>query len=56
MLVDVLVEGDDLSMTERSVDAQGSAGTVSIRARFDNQIYPVSGYPYADGFAVERVN
>jgi hypothetical protein len=43
-------------MTENSVDAQGSAETVTIRARFDNEIYPVHGSNLVDGFAIERVH
>jgi hypothetical protein len=56
VVVDIVVDGDSISLTENSVDAQGSAETVTIRARFDNQIYPVTGSALTDGFAIERLD
>jgi hypothetical protein len=51
VVVDIVVEGDDISITENSVNAEGYAETVTIRARFDSQVYPVKGSVLADGFA-----
>ena len=56
VVLEIAVDGEDVSLTENSVDARGAAETVTIRARFDNQIYPVMGSALADGFAIERVH
>ena len=56
VVLEITVDGEDVSFTENSVDARGVAETVTIRARFDNQVYPVNGSALADGFAIERVH
>ena len=56
VVLDIVVDGDEVSLTERSVNAEGSAETVRILARFDNQVYPVNGTELCDGFAVERLD
>jgi hypothetical protein len=56
VVLKIAVEGEDVFFTENSVDARGVAETVTIRARFDNQIYRVNGSALADGFAIERVH
>ena len=55
MVLDIVVDGDDISLTEDSMDAQGAAETVTIQARFDKQIHPVHGSALVDGFAIERL-
>ena len=52
----IAVDGDLVSLTENSENAQGVTETVEIRARFDNQVYAVNGTALADGFAIERVH
>jgi hypothetical protein len=56
VVLNIAVDGDDISIAEDSVDAQGRGEIVTIRARFDNQVYPVNGSALADGFAIERVH
>ncbi len=56
VVLEIVISGNDVSFTERSIDAQGRAETVTIRARFDNEIYPVQGSALADGFAIERLD
>jgi hypothetical protein len=56
VILDIAVDGDNICITENSVDAAGQAETVTIEARFDNQIYPVTGSAIADGFAIERLD
>lgn len=52
------IEADETSLTivEDSVSADGAAETVTIRARFDDQVHAVRGSSLADGFAVRRVD
>lgn len=54
-IVDIVVHGNVAALKEISIDAQGSAEIVSIRARFDKEIYPVTGSRLGDGFAIERL-
>lgn len=54
--LEIIVQGDEVSLQEKSVDAQGFAETVAIRAKFDNSIYPVVGSSLADGLAIERLD
>jgi hypothetical protein len=56
VVLEIVTEGDDICFTENSVDAKGSTETVTIRARFDNKVYPVQGSGLVDGFAIERIH
>ena len=51
--MNIVVDGKAATLNESSVDAQGSPGIVSIPARFDNQVYPVTGSRLSDSFAIE---
>ncbi len=46
---------DEVSLVENSTDAGGASETVTIRAKFDGQTYPVQGSGLVDGFAIERL-
>ena len=52
------IEGDQdfVTLTENSIASEGGTETVTIRARFDNEVYPVLGSGLADGFAIRRVD
>lgn len=56
LVVAINDEGDKLWIAEDSVDAQGRTELVSLRARFDDQLYPVEGSSMVDEFAVRRVD
>lgn len=55
VIVDIVVDGNVAALKESSIEAQGSAEVVSIRARFDKQIYPVTGSRLGEGFAIEHL-
>jgi hypothetical protein len=52
------IEADEewVSLAENSVSSDGGAETVTIKAKFNNEIYPVSGSGLADGFAIRRID
>lgn len=49
-------DGEWLYLTEKSTAADGGTETVTIRARFDDEVHPVHGSGLVDGFAVRRVD
>lgn len=56
VVVRIQADETSVSLAEDSIAADGSAETVTIHARFDDQVHPVHGSGLADGFAVRRVD
>jgi hypothetical protein len=54
-IVEILVDGPSIQVTEELVTASGESMTISTNARFDGKDYPVKGAPYADAVAYQRV-
>lgn len=55
VVLQIVATADEVTLVENSIDANGAAETVTIRAAFDGRTYPVEGSALADGFAVERL-
>jgi len=52
----VIVDASGIQITEEVVSGTGERMTISVKARFDGKDYPVSGSPFADAVAYERVD
>jgi len=52
VLLNIQVAGESVIFTEESITAEGVSENVRIEAKFDNEIYPVIGSGFADGFAI----
>ena len=56
VLLKIDIAGDAVTLAEESISAEGVAENVDIRARFDDEVYPVTGASFADGFAVRSIS
>lgn len=56
MALQIETDGEWLCLTEKSTAADGGTETVTIRARFNDEVHPVHGSDLVDGFAVRRVD
>jgi hypothetical protein len=56
VVLHIEADQDRVTLTETSIASDGGAETVTIRARFNNEVYPVHGSGLVDGFAVRRVD
>ena len=56
VVLHIEADQDWVTLTENSIASEGGTETVTIRAQFNNQVYPVYGSALADGFAVQRVD
>lgn len=56
VVLHIEADQDWVTLTEHSIASEGGTETVTIRARFDNEVYPVHGSGLADGFAIRRVD
>jgi hypothetical protein len=56
VVVEIVMDNENISLTEHSVHADGKEETAIIRARFGGVFYPVTGTAIADGFAIETVD
>ena len=56
VVLHIEADQDWVTLIEYSIASEGGTETVTIRARFDNQVYPVHGSGLADGFAIRRVD
>jgi len=43
-------------ITEDSISVEGDSEKVCIEAKFDNEVYPVIGSGFADGFAIRSIS
>jgi len=56
VLLNIEVAEESVIFTENSISAEGVSENVSIKAKFDNEIYPVIGSGIADGFAIRSIS
>jgi hypothetical protein len=56
VLLNIAVTGDSVTFTEESISAEGVVEDVRIEAKFDNEVYPVIGASFADGFAIRSIS
>jgi hypothetical protein len=56
VLLKIEVAGDAVTLTEESISADGVTENVRIEAKFDDEVYPVIGASFADGFAVRSIS
>jgi len=56
VLLNIEVAEESVSLTENSISAEGVSENVRIEAKFDNEIYPVIGSSFADGFAIRSIS
>ena len=52
----VVVDGADIEITEEIVNESGERLTIHVKAKSDGKDYPVTGTPYADSGAYQRVD
>ncbi len=52
----VVVDASGIQITEELVTGAGERMTISVTARFDGKDYPISGSPFADAVAYQRVD
>jgi hypothetical protein len=52
----VAADASGVEITEDLVTASGERLTIHVKAKFDGKDYPVTGTPYADTVAYQRVN
>ncbi len=52
----VVVDSSGIQITEELVTGAGERMTISVKARFDGKDYPISGSPFADAVAYQRVD
>ncbi len=52
----VVVDASGIQITEELVIGAGERMTISVKARFDGKDYPISGSPFADAVAYQRVD
>jgi hypothetical protein len=55
-IVHILADASGIQITEELVTGAGERMTMSVKARFDGKDYPISGSPFADAVAYQRVN
>ena len=55
VLLNIEVADESVIFTEESITAEGVSENVRIEAKFDDEIYPVIGSGFADGFAIRSV-
>jgi len=51
----VTADASDIEITEEIVNESGERLTVHVKAKFDGKDYPITGTPYADAGAYQRV-
>ena len=56
VILNIEVAEESVILTENSISAEGVSENVRIEAKFDNEIYPVIGCSFADGFAIRSIN
>lgn len=56
VVLHIEADQDWVTLTENSIASEGGAETVTIRAQFNNQVYPVHGSGLVDSFTIRRVD
>ena len=56
VLLDIKVAGDSVILAEESISAEGVVENIRIEAQLDDEVYPVIGASFADGFAVRSIS
>jgi len=56
MITVIVSDFEEISVREETLDDDGQAHTITLKARFDAKDYPVTGSPVADAVAYERVD
>lgn len=56
VILNIEVVEDSVILTENSISAESVTENVRIEAKFDNEIYPVIGSSFADGFAIRSIS
>ena len=56
VVLHIEADQDWVTLTETAIASDGGAETVTIRARFNNEVYPVHGSGLIDSFGVRRVD
>ena len=56
VVLHIEADQDWVTLRENSIASEGGVETVTIRARFNNQAYPVHGSGLVDSFAIRRVD
>ena len=56
VILKIEVAEESVILTENSISAEGVSENVRIEAKFDNEIYPVIGSSFADGFAIRSIS
>jgi len=56
VILNIEVAEESVILTENSISAEGVSENVRIEAQFDNEIYPVIGSSFADGFAIRSIS
>ncbi len=54
-MVHVVVDAIDIELTEELVNSSGERLSIHAKAKFDGKDYPVTGTPFADTVAYQRV-
>ncbi len=52
----VVVDASGIQITEELVTSAGERLTISVKAKFDGKDYPISGSPFADAVAYQRMD
>jgi len=55
VLLNIEVAEESVLITEDSISVEGDSEKVCIEAKFDNEVYPVIGSGFADGFAIRSI-
>lgn len=56
VVLHIEVDGDRVTLVEKTVSSIGESENTKIEAKFNNETHPIIGSGIADGFAVHRVN
>ena len=56
VLLNIEVAEESVIITEDSISSEGVSENVRIEAKFDNEVYPVIGSGFADGFAIRSIS
>ena len=56
VLLNIEVAEESVLITEDSISVEGDSEKVCIEAKFDNEVYPVIGSGFADGFAIRSIS
>ena len=56
VILNIEVVEESVIITENSISAEGISEAVRIEAKFNDEVYPVIGSGFADGFAIRCIN